>query len=133
MNFTSDRSVPFEITDINHGFQEAKGILKLARDGIAMEFEVQDSLVGIFKSGVKNLEISYADLESVEYKKGWFRAKIVLKGVSMRVFEDVPGTEHATCTLKVKREYREAAQNLVSKARLYLSEYRLSQLEGGHE
>ena len=133
MEYTTDRSVPFEISEISHGFQEARGLMKLTKDGIGLEFEVQDSFVGILKSGIKNVHISYADLESIEFKKGWFKSKVIMKGVSMKVFEDVPGTEHATCTLKVKRSNRKGAENMVSRARLYLSEYKLNQLEGREE
>ncbi len=131
MDYATDRSVPFEITDINHGFQEAKGLMKLNRDGITLEFEVQDSFVGFFKSGIRDVQISYADLESIRFKKGWFSSKIILNGISMKVFDDIPGTEHATCTLKIKRSHRKEAENLISKARLYLSEYRLNQLGEG--
>src|SRR5699024_7218400 len=131
MAYTTDRSVPFEITDINHGFQEAKGLMKLNKNGVELEFEVQDSFVGFFKSGIKNMQISYADLESIRFKKGWFSSKIILNGISMKVFDDVPGTEHATCTLKIKRAHRKDAENLISKARLYLSEYRLNRLGEG--
>lgn len=128
MNYTSSPSLPFEISDVNHGFQEAKGLMKLNKDGIELEFEVQDSLVGLFKSGIKHVKVPYADLESVSIKKGWFSSKVILKGISMKVFDDIPGAEQATCTLKIKRTDKEDAQKLVSKARLYLSEYRLNQL-----
>lgn len=131
MDYITDRSIPFEITEINHGFQEAKGLLRLNENGLDLEFEVQDSFVGFFKSGIKNTHISYADLEAIEFKKGWFGSKVILKGTSMKVFDDVPGTEHATCTLKVKRAYRKNAEGLISKARLYLSEYRLNRLGEG--
>ncbi len=49
----------------------------------------------------------------------------------MRVFEEVPGTDVATCTIKVKRKDRDEAQSLASHARLQLSEYKLDQLDKG--
>lgn len=120
-------SVPFEIPEINHGFKEASGLLKLWEKGVEMEFEV--ATLGVFKSGVQIVRISYADLRAIEYKKGWIKDKVILEGVSMRVFAEVPGTEIATCTLKVKRKNRDDAQNLVSSARLHLSEYKLSRMD----
>lgn len=130
MNFSSSKTIPFEIPEVNHGFQKAEGLMKLAKDGIELEFEVKDAILGVLKSGIKHITIPYSGLESIEYKKGWFSSKIVLNGTSMSVFEEVPGSDVATCVLKVKRKHRHEAQSLISQARLQLSEYKLDQLEG---
>lgn len=132
MNYSSNRSVPFEISDINHGLQVAKGLFRLDKDGIELEFEIQDGIIGIIKSGVRTVHLNYADLESITYKKGWFSAKIVLEGTSMRVFEDLPGSEQGTCKLKVKRKNRPEAEKIISTARMHLSEYKLDQLDKDH-
>lgn len=129
MDYSSNNAVPFEIPEVSHGFQKAKGLLKAGDKGINLEFEVTDAFIGIMKSGVKNVSIPYSELESIIFKRGWFSSKIILKGTSMRVFDEIPGTEVATCTLKVKRKDNEEAQNLISKARLHLSEYKLDQME----
>ncbi len=129
MNYSSSGSVPFEISNINHGLQKAKGILKVGREGIELEFEVQDAFLGIINSGVQSVHLTYDKLESIRFKRGWFSGKIILEATSMRIFEGVPGTEHATCILKVARKHREEAQNIISKARADLSEYKLSELE----
>ncbi len=122
--------VPFEIPEISHGFKQAQGLIKLWERGLEMEFEV--SLLGVFKNGVESIRIPYSDLNSIRYKKGWFSDKIIMEGVSMKVFEEVPGTEIATCELKVKRKNREAAQSLISRARMHLSENKLEQLDEDH-
>lgn len=133
MDYTNSRAVPFEISDINHGLQVAKGLLKADKDGIELEFEIRDAILGIINSGVKTVRISYGDLESIRFEKGWFRAKIILEATSMRVFEEIPGTEQGTCTLKVKRGDREEAQTVISKARVALSEHKLNELDGKGE
>lgn len=120
-------NVPFQIPEINHGLKEASGLMKLQEQGIALEFEV--ATLGLFKSGVQDIYIPFADLKSIEYKKGWISDKIILEGISMRVFENIPGTEIATCILKVKRKNRDDAQSLISSARVRLSEYKLSQMD----
>lgn len=130
MNFNSNRAVPFEIPEVSYGFQEAKGLLKLTKEGIELEFEVKDAILGFMSSGIKNVTIPYSKLESITYKKGWIGAKAILEGTSMRVFDDIPGTDVANCTLKFKRKHRDEAEKLISKARVALSEYRLDQLEG---
>lgn len=129
MNFTTNRSVPFEINDISHGFQELKGLVKLSEKGFELEFEVQDSILGFFKSGITSLTIPFSDLESITYKSSWLGGKVILEGKSMKVFEALPGAEVATCTLKVKRKHRKEAEQLISTARMKFSEYKLNQLD----
>lgn len=129
MTFDSIRSVPFKIDDINHGFQEAKGLLKIRNDGVELEFEVTDALIGIFKSGIRNLFFPFDSVKEITYEKGWFGAKIRLEATSMKVFEDLPGTEYATCTLKVKRSDRKQAQSVISQVRMKFSEHRLSAMD----
>jgi len=128
MSINTNKTVPFEIPEINHGLKEASGLMKLWKHGLELEFEV--ATLGLFKSGVQTVRIEYGDLNAIKYKKGWIKDKIILEGISMRVFEDIPGTEIATCTLKVKRKEREDAQSLVSNARMHLSEYKLEQMDG---
>lgn len=127
------RAVPFEIPEINHGLKEAKGLMKPWKRGLELEFEVQDGLIGIFKSGVTTVHIAFEDLNEISYKKGWFSDKVIMEGVSMRVFEDIPGTDVATCTLKVRRKNRNEAQQLISSLRVRFSEYKLQQMEGEGE
>lgn len=128
MDYSTSQSVPFEIPNVNHGFQKAKGILKLRSGGLELEFETKDAILGIISSGVQSVHLSYDDLESIRFDKGWISAKIILEAVSMRIFEDLPGTEQATCTLKVKRKHREEAQKFTSTARMHLSEHKLDQM-----
>lgn len=128
MSLNTNKTIPFEIPEISHGLKEANGLMKLWERGLQMEFEV--ATLGLFKSGVQNVRLEYKDLNKIEYKKGWIKDKIILEGISMRVFEDVPGTEIATCTLNVKKKNREEAQSLVSTARMRLSEHKLNQMDG---
>lgn len=133
MSLDTGKTIPFSIPEINHGFQEASGLMKLTNKGFELEFEVKDAILGVMKSGIKNVVIPYSELESVEYKKGWFSSKIILNATSMRVFENVPGTDVATCTIKVKRKHRDEARSLASHARLQLSEYKLDQMDKSHD
>jgi len=129
MDYNSDKTVPFIIPEINSGFQQAEGLLKLAKEQLELEFEVKDAILGLIKSGVKDAVIPFSELKSIEFKKGWFSTKIILEGTSMKTFNELPGSELATCTLKVKRKHREDAESLISQARLQLSEYKLDQFD----
>ncbi|MDZ7658605.1 hypothetical protein [Fodinibius sp.] len=129
MNYTSNPSVPFEISNINHGLQVAKGLLKVKEEGLVFEFEVEDSFLGIIKSGVKTETIPYRNLENIRFEKGWWSGKVILEGTSMKVFESFPGSEQGRLKLKVKRSNKDDAQNTVSSARVHLSEYKLKELD----
>lgn len=132
MDYRNSQSVPFESVDLNHGLKVAKGLLKLNEDGIELEYQVQDSFLGLIKSDVKKLILSYEDLETIRYKKGWFSAKIIFKASSMRVLQELPGSEQGECTLKVKRKHRQQAEHTIAQARIALSEQKLDQLEDGN-
>ncbi|PAU93017.1 hypothetical protein CK503_13925 [Aliifodinibius salipaludis] len=129
MNYSSIPSVPVEIPNINHGLQVAKGLLKVKEDGLHLEFEVKDSIVGLITSGVKSVVVTYVDLENIRFEKGWWNAKIIVEGKSMKVFEALPGSEQGRLKLKVKRSDRDDAQNAVSSARVHLSEQKLKELD----
>lgn len=130
MNYSTGQSIPFEIPNVNHGFQVAKGLLKLREEGIELEFETKDAILGVISSGVQTKILRYEDLDSIRFKKGWFSGRVILEATSMRVFEDLPGSEQATCELKVKRKHREEAEKVISTARMYHSEHRLDQMNG---
>lgn len=129
MEYNSNKTVPFIIPEINNGFQQAEGLLKVSKEQLELEFEVKDSILGVIKSGVKDAIIPFSDLKSIDFKRGWFTAKIILNGTSMKAFKDLPGSELASCTLKVKRKHRDEAESLISQARLQLSEYKLDQFD----
>jgi hypothetical protein len=130
MNLSYPDSVPFEIPGINHGLKKVEGLVMLDETGLALEFEEKDDLLGIWKSGVRNVHIPYGELESIQFKKGFLSGRLILKGVSLKTFEAIPGTEVATCRLKIKRRDSESAARLSSHARAALSEYRLNELGG---
>lgn len=129
MDYTNSKSVPFEIPDVNHGFQVAKGLMKLSEEGVLLEFETQDAFLGIIKSGVQTVTLDYENLEAIRLEKGWFSVKIILEANSMRVFEELPGSEQATCILKIKRKHKKEAQDISSRARVLLSEHKLNKLD----
>lgn len=133
MDYTNSQSIPFESADFNHGLKLARGLFKLGKEGIELEYQEQDSFVGLIKSDVKILHVSYEDLESIQFKRGWFSAKIILKTSSMELLQKLPGSEQGECILKVKRKHRDEAQQTLSQARIALSEYKLQQLDKDHQ
>lgn len=125
-----NRTVPFEITGVAHGLKEVEGLIKLTDEGFELEYQLKDSFVGMIKSDSKTTRIPYSNLEEITFKKGWFSSKIILEGTSMDAFNDLPGIEPGSRTLKITRKHKKEAEQLVSRARMQFSEYKLNQMEG---
>lgn len=123
------KAVQFEIPTVSQGFRIAKGLVKLAGEELQFEFQVTDAFLEILNSDVEEVTLPLRELQSVEFKKGWFSSKIVLEARSLRAFDDIPGTEQAECVLKIKRKDRDDAARLVSKIRLVMSEMRLKDMD----
>jgi len=124
----SSKSLPFEIKDVDYGLRKVEGLVNLQGNELVFEFQTKDALVGLVKSEVEEQHIDIGELEGAELK-GWLRYKLILRGSSLRVFEDLPGTEQGKCKLHIKRSDRETARNLVSRINLLLSEDRIRRLD----
>ncbi|NGP89824.1 hypothetical protein [Fodinibius halophilus] len=132
MTYSNSRSVPFEIPNVTHGIHLAKGIMKAKKEGIELEYEIQDVLFGITHTDVQTVFLSYDKIQEVRFKKGWFSAKVIIEANSMKDVKSIPQAEQASVTLKIKRKHREEAEQVISQARLQLSENKLSQLDDGN-
>jgi hypothetical protein len=127
------RSVPFEIPNVNHGFVIVKGLFHIKNDELVLEFDERDGFVGVMKSELKEIVIPFEDVDSITLIKNLFRTRIEIVGSSMKSLHNIPGAEQGRVLLKVKRKDRKLAEKVLSNARLSLSEYKLRQLDAGHE
>ncbi|WP_138432150.1 hypothetical protein [Fodinibius saliphilus] len=128
MPYSSSRSIPFEIPNVTHGLHLAKGLLKVKKEGIELEYEIQDAFFGITTTGVQTVLLSYEKIQEISFKRGWFSAKIIIEANSMKDVKEIPQAEHASVTLKIKRKHRDEAENIISTARVKLSEQKLDRL-----
>jgi hypothetical protein len=121
--------VPFRITDINLGFQEAEGIIRYESNRVVIEYRIKDALGLSIKSDVKELHIGISEVSSLEIKDWWITLRLVLSVRSMRLINELPNSHSGEVTMKVARKHRRALKDFVSATRLALSEFRLNQLE----
>lgn len=122
-------SVAFEIHNFNQAFMEVQGLLSVYEESILLEFERKEEVFGKNKSALKEVRIPYSDLEEMEWKKGFFRSKIILVGKTMRSLSDVPGAVQGRLVMNVKRKDRDDAERVASRVRLRISEERLNSLD----
>jgi len=124
------RALPFTIEDLNGGFMKLEGILRVNKDRLMFEFQKKDAVLEAYQSELKTVEIPLSELEMLEFKKGWFSAKLILHGKSASSFRDLPGKDLIERVLKVKRKHRDVAANISSNLNLALSEKKLQELDG---
>lgn len=122
-------SVPFTIPHLYGGLGEGSGIATAGRDGLSLEFETKDAVLGMMKSGVRDVTLALGDLVSVKLDKSWTNTKIVVRARSMKALADVPGSEGGEVTLYVARKDRALAERLVSVLTFELSEHALQQAD----
>jgi hypothetical protein len=121
--------VPFSIPSAYGGFADCSGILKGSPEGLRLEFQSQDGLVGIFRSGVRNKILFWEELQAMDYHGGWFRTWIVISTASLKTLEDVPGVQNGRLHLRVSQKDRTQARELVTFASLRLCERDLKEMQ----
>lgn len=121
--------VPFRVTDINLGFQEAEGLLRFESNRLIIEYRIKDALGLSFKSDIKEIHLHLKDLRSLEIRDWWITLRLTLSVKSMRSIEELPNAQSGEITLKIARKHRNTLRDFVSQTRYALSEYRLKELE----
>ena len=124
------RALPFTIDNLNGGFMKLEGILRVKEDRLLFEFHKKDAVLEAYQSDLKSVEIPLSEIDMLEFKKGWFSAKLILHGKSASSFKDLPGKDLVERVLKVKRKHREVAARISSNLNLKLSEKKLQELDG---
>lgn len=121
--------LPFAIPHVYEGFANAEGLARLRRDGLVLEFEVQDALVGMARSGLKEVVIPLQEIDSVELHRGWLHTTLVVSVKSLRFVEEVPNSRQGRILLRVPRKERRAAERFVATLEGYMTEAALEQLD----
>lgn len=126
-------SIPFTLPDVYQGLAEGHGRLSADEHGLVLEYRIEDALVGLVKSAVREIRIAYDDIDDIEFIDRWYRRRVVIQLHHMRAIADFPAAKSGRIILKIPRTARERARELFSFSSLRISEARLRQIEGpGH-
>jgi hypothetical protein len=111
-------AVPFTI-ELFGGLGQCDGLLRDEGKQLAMEFQIKDTLAGLIKTNVRQIQIPLKDLVSVTLMKGWLGTswlgvKLVLQAARMDILQDVPGMNQGRIELSVARKDRDAAERFVA-------------------
>ena len=122
-------SVPFFINDLYGGFAVARGVLRSGPEDLVLEFNTKDNVVGLLSTGVKQVRIPIAEIESIRLQQRLGRATLRLRTMSMASVVDIPGYSEEGASLRIARRYRNDAKALVSEVDLRIAELRLDELD----
>lgn len=117
--------VPFTIANAYGGWAECHGVLTASAEGLKLEFESREGLLGMFKSRIRVQHIPWPEVADVKLHAGWFRTRLWVTTTTLRSLQGVPGTQASQLCLLVKRLYRDAARQLAFTANLHLYEREL--------
>jgi serine/threonine protein kinase len=76
--------------DVYWVFGEAYGILRLEGSGLTLEYQVEDGIVGILRSGVKKARIPLAEISSILVEQGLRRTRLTIQASTWSAMKGVP-------------------------------------------
>lgn len=114
-------TIPFK-TQSPQGFKEIEGIGKFSSAGIVLEFEAK--ILGLIKTGVKEVRLPLAEILDIKFKKGFFKfaAKIEIRLKSFAKLNELPSKD-GKVSLKIPRDDFERAEDAVKTLQKHLAEY----------
>lgn len=86
---------------------------KASSSETTFEFVVKESVLGVFKSGVKEIRVPNSEVDVIRLKRGWFGGKVFIRFKSMKWLADLPGCGSGQITLHVARQDRDRAADFV--------------------
>jgi hypothetical protein len=106
-------NVPFTLPEMFAGFVAGNGLAKATPTELTLEFVVQDNVLNLLKTGVKEIHIPRSEIDWIQHKRGWFGDKVNVRVKSLRWLADLPGCDNAEVSLRISRRDRARAGELV--------------------
>src|ERR1022692_3454249 len=107
-------TVPFTIRNVFQGFAETEGILSVDGADLRLEFQTTDNVVGLLRSGVREVRLPLDEVEEIAFRKGWFGCSMAVRVAGMRGASEVPNFKHGAFVLWIAKKRSQAAAELVS-------------------
>ena len=106
-------TLPFTVPNLFAGFAEGKGLAKVSPSELILEVVVKETVLDVFKSGMKEIHIPRSEVDVVRFKRGWFGAKVYIRLKSIKWLADLPSCDNGEVTLHVARRERDQAAEFV--------------------
>lgn len=119
----------FETDNATHGLTHAKGFAWVERHGIKFEYQVSDSILEILKSEIKEVLISFEEIQNIRFKNSWFSGGTVYIGLnSLKAMDGIPFVEDGEIVLSLKRNQKDNGKEFAVNGDLELSNFRMEKL-----
>ncbi len=115
----------FALEDIYQGLARGEGLLTLQDEGVMLEFQVKDTLVGMMKSKLKQVVLPYPEILSVEVKSNIFRTIMIISVNRLSLLADLPNADRGEVKLKLRRKDKDMAFQIESRIQYLMSEMQL--------
>jgi hypothetical protein len=106
-------TVPFKVPDLFAGLANGAGIATATPLELTLQFVVQDSVLKIIKTKVKEIRIPRAEIQSIKHKRGLFGDKLIVRVKTLALLQELPGCDNCDITLRVARRDRHQAGDAV--------------------
>jgi len=121
----------FKLSGIYQGLAECNGLLRVDDNYVYIEYIVKDSIVGLFKSEVKNLKLKYDRLIEAEIINSFWKGRtLILRPKSMLDSEKFPLTYKGEIHFKLNKDKQLLliADNIATFINLKVAELRLNSM-----
>lgn len=123
-------SVPFRC-EAFAGFGAIQGIARLEPQGLLLQYQVHDAVLGVLRSAMKSALLPWPSLVDAGYRAGfmWLAPRIELRVSDMSALADIPSTEGGRLQLRIALGDRRDARRLTERIAARLTEQRLEHLQ----
>ncbi|MGX5173200.1 hypothetical protein ACUR5C_04125 [Aliikangiella sp. IMCC44653] len=115
-------SIAVKLQSSYEGLMESSGLLALKDTSILLQYQSQDSLLGMIKSDVKEVELPLKHIEEVQFKKSIFGHKIIISVDDLKLSAKLPGSQSNQISLSVARADADQGSDFVRAIKLDMSE-----------
>ncbi|NKB33161.1 MAG: hypothetical protein GKR91_08690 [Pseudomonadales bacterium] len=110
--YAQDANVTFSISD-DMGLSESTGMLYVEDDSLMVEYQHNDSILGIWKSAIREIDIPLSEIKLARMEQKFWNSELVLQGKSLKTFGGFPGNESGSIKITVNRQSQKAAESLI--------------------
>jgi hypothetical protein len=98
------------------GFADVQGMLAFDGNSLRIDFQTADALLGVLRSGPKQLEVPLASIDAVRAGAGWFwlMPYIELEINDFRLMTQLPGAQDGSWRLRVRWSDRQALRRFAA-------------------
>lgn len=113
-------TISFSFDNIHGGMSTCGGLLQITADTLRCEYRTDLAGMGI-KSESREASIRLEEIDSIQFKRGWFRGTAIIRPRSLKTLDRFPSSGEDCLRLYFKRRDRSRAEYLFSEINLQLS------------